>query len=132
MSKAENSFISSTFWSDRIGPSAALKTLEIMEKERSWIKLKKLGNYFKKNFKIILNKHSISGDIIGTGSLIQFKINKLDDNALKKLFASEMLKKNFLASNVIYLSTAHTKSLLNKYLKAIDEVFSKLKINNKI
>ena len=132
MSKAENSFISSTFWSDRIGPSAALKTLEIMEKERSWIKLKKLGNYFKKNFKIILNKHSISGDIIGTGSLLQFKINKLDDNALKKLFASEMLKKNFLASNVIYLSTAHTKSLLNKYLKAIDEVFSKLKINNKI
>ena len=43
MNKAKNSFISSTFWSDRIGPAAAIKTLEIMEKERSWVKLKKVS-----------------------------------------------------------------------------------------
>ena len=53
MNKAQNSFISSTFWSDRIGPSAALKTLEIMSEEKTWIKLK-IRIYFKKNFKIIL------------------------------------------------------------------------------
>ena len=32
MESAENSFISSTFWSDRIGPAAALKTLDVMKK----------------------------------------------------------------------------------------------------
>ena len=35
MNKAKNSFMSSTFWSERIGPVAALKTLEIMEREKS-------------------------------------------------------------------------------------------------
>ncbi len=132
MNKAANSFISSTFWSDRIGPAAALKTLEIMKKERSWIKLKSLGDFFKKNFKLILNKHSISGDIIGTGSLLKFKIGKLNDNLLKKFFANEMLKKGMLASNVIYLSTAHTEILLKKYLSAIDKAVYKVKIMKKI
>ena len=131
MNKAANSFISSTFWSDRIGPAAALKTLEIMKKERSWIKLKSLGDFFKKNFKLILNKHSISGDIIGTGSLLKFKIGKLNDNMLKKFFANEMVKKGMLASNVIYISTAHTDILLKKYLSAIDKAIYKVKIMKK-
>jgi len=127
MSKAKNSFISSTFWSDRVGPAAALKTLDVMKKERSWIKLKELADFFKKSFKLILKKHSIDGDIIGSGSLLQFKINKLNDGLLKKIFVSEMLKKRMLSSNVIYLSTAHSKTLLKKYLNAIDETFYKLK-----
>ena len=132
MNKAQNSFISSTFWSDRIGPSAALKTLEIMSEEKTWIKLKNLGIHFRKNFKLILKKHSISGDILGTGSLLKFYIDGINDDLLKKYFANEMLNKGMLASNVIYLSTAHNKTLLNKYLIAIDETLLKLKRLNKI
>ena len=132
MNKAQNSFISSTFWSDRIGPSAALKTLEIMSEEKTWIKLKNLGIHFRKNFKLILKKHSISGDILGTGSLLKFYIDGINDDLLKKYFANEMLSKGMLASNVIYLSTAHNKTLLNKYLIAIDETLFKLKKLKKI
>ena len=33
MEAAQSSFISSTFWTERIGPTAGLKTLEIMEKQ---------------------------------------------------------------------------------------------------
>ena len=36
MESAQNTFISSTFWTERIGPAAALKTLEVMERESSW------------------------------------------------------------------------------------------------
>ena len=42
MNKAKNSFISSTFWSDRIGPAAALKTLEIMKEEKIMGETKKI------------------------------------------------------------------------------------------
>ncbi len=126
MQKAKNSFISSTFWSDRIGPSAALKTLEIMEKERSWLKLIKLGKFFKKKFKLILSKYNIDGNIIGNGSLLQIKLNKVSDTDLKKYLSSEMLKNNILASNVIYLSIAHTEKLLEKYFVYLDKVFFKL------
>ena len=132
MESAENSFISSTFWSDRIGPAAALKTLDVMKKERSWLKLKNLGSFFKKNFRSVLNKHKISGEIIGTGSLLKFVIHNLDDNSLKKFFATEMLKERILASNVIYLSTAHTKTLLKKYFTSMDKVLFKLKQMKKI
>lgn len=126
MNKAANSFISSTFWSDRIGPAAALKTLEIMKKEQSWVRLKSLGMFFKNKFRSILYKHNIIGDVIGNGSLLQFKLSKIDDVDLKKYLASEMLKKNILASNVIYLSTAHSEKLLDKYFYQLDKILFKL------
>ena len=37
MKSAQSTFISSTFWTERIGPTAALKTLEVMEREKSWL-----------------------------------------------------------------------------------------------
>ena len=33
MEAAQSTFISSTFWTERIGPAAALKTLEVMERD---------------------------------------------------------------------------------------------------
>ena len=36
MNMKEKTFMSSTFWTERAGPVAALKTLEIMEKTQSW------------------------------------------------------------------------------------------------
>ena len=36
MNVAQETFISSTFWTERIGPTAALKTLDIMEQTKSW------------------------------------------------------------------------------------------------
>ena len=43
MEAAQTSFISSTFWTERIGPSAALKTLEVMKREKSWEKITKIS-----------------------------------------------------------------------------------------
>ena len=36
MEEAQKSFISSTFWTERVGATAALKTLEIMERDKTW------------------------------------------------------------------------------------------------
>jgi glutamate-1-semialdehyde aminotransferase len=48
-----------------------------------------------------------------------------ENNALmiKTIFTQEMLKKGFLASNIIYVSYAHTKDIVDIYLKEADEVF---------
>ena len=48
MESIKNTFISSTFWTERIGPTAALKTLEVMEKKQSWKYITNLGKYIKK------------------------------------------------------------------------------------
>ena len=54
----------------------------------------------------------------------------MDDHSLKKFLSNEMLKKNMLASNVIYLSLAHKKNLLEKYFKELNKVFTKMKYYN--
>ena len=51
MQSAQSTFISSTFWTERIGPTAALKTLEIMNKNLTWIDISKKGKYMKKKLK---------------------------------------------------------------------------------
>ena len=38
-----------------------------------------------------------------------------------------MLKKGFLASNVVYVSTSHNEKILDSYFSALDEVFSLIK-----
>ena len=51
MQSSKNSFISSTFWSERVGYVAALETLKQMEKTKSWKTISRLGNYFRKKIK---------------------------------------------------------------------------------
>ena len=47
-----------------------------------------------------------------------------------------MLKKNFLATNLIYISYSHNKFMIDRYLKAVEWTFKKisgsLKNNKKI
>ena len=53
MNCAQDSFISSTFWTERIGPAAALKTLEVMKEIRSWEILPKVGEEISSSWKNI-------------------------------------------------------------------------------
>ena len=60
MKFADRTFMSSTFWTERIGPTAGLKTLEVMEKKKSWLYISKTGKYIKEGWKKISYKHSIN------------------------------------------------------------------------
>ena len=51
MEMSEDTFISSTFWSDRIGPVAALATLKEMQRTKSWNIISKKGLLIKKKIK---------------------------------------------------------------------------------
>ena len=70
-------------------------------------------------------KNNIDIEIYGLKSIPQFKFLK-NNNLLKTFVTSEMLKKNYLASNVVYVSISHTKKIINKYLNDLDKVFFKI------
>ncbi len=127
MSCAEQTFLSSTFWSERSGPSAALKTLEIMEKTKSWKLITKKGNYIRKNWKRIAKKYNIKLKISGLPSLSTFNFVSKNNNAYKTLISQEMLKYGFLASNSLYLSTFHSKKIMDSYLFYLEKVFKMIK-----
>ena len=56
----------------------------------------------------------------------KFKFIHKDSNYLKTVLSYEMLKRGFLASTAIYLSTAHTDKIIKKYLENLDGVFKKI------
>ena len=125
MDSASKSFISSTFWTERIGPVAALKTLEIMEKVRSWDKITDIGKNFIKIWKKISKKNNLNIKIEGIPSLAKFFFEK-DHLVLKTLLTQEFLKYNILGTNSIYACTSHDEEALKKYEYFLDKIFYKI------
>ena len=127
MEFAKKSFISSTFWSERIGPTAALKTLSEMEKIKSWKIITKKGKKIKRNWIKISNENKVPIEILGIDALPKFNIVSKNNLEYKTLITQEMLKKGFLASNTIYVSTVHDERYLNNYFDILNEIFKKIK-----
>jgi len=123
MEAAQKTFISSTFWTERIGPTAALKTLEVMERENSWDIITNKGNQMRSGWTKIADNNSIQMNIAGIPSLSTYSF--VSDNALKykTLVTQEMLKKGFLASTNFYASIAHNDLYFDSYFEALDPIF---------
>jgi len=126
MEAGDNSFISSTFWTERIGPTAALKTLHVMKKLKSWEYITQQGKKIKEEWKKISHRTGLEIKISGLDSNSSFVFNDKLNNFYKTFITSEMLKKGFLASNSISLSMAHNDKIVNKYLKNLSLIFEKI------
>jgi glutamate-1-semialdehyde 2,1-aminomutase len=126
MDSSQSSFISSTFWSERVGFVAALKTLEIMKKTKSWEKITKKGNFIKSQWKILAKKNNIKIEIQGISAICSFKVISKYSNHYNTYITQEMLSKGFLANNSVYVSTAHTETIIKKYLKVMDVCFANI------
>lgn len=123
MKKAGQSFISSTFWSERSGPTAALETIKFMEKYKTWITLKKQGKKVKFIWNKIAKKNNLKIKIFGTDSICSFTFEGKDNNYFKSLLTYQMLNLGFLASNSVMISICHNDNILRKYEKALDKTF---------
>lgn len=127
MEAAQSTFISSTFWTERIGPSAAVKTLEVMEKKKSWNIITKKGKQTKKRWTGLAKKHDLSINITGIDAMPVFSITSKNWLKYKTYITQEMLKHGFLATNTIYFSTVHTDKILDEYFDILNEIFLKIK-----
>jgi len=123
MQEAQSTFISSTFWTERIGSSAALKTLEIMKREKSWEKITQIGNKVSEIWKKLGQKYKLPISVFGIPALIQLKFNSKFNLEYKTLITQEMLKKGYLAANSVYICTEHNEDVLEGYEIALDKVF---------
>lgn len=128
MEAAQKTFISSTFWTERIGPTAGLKTLEVMENLKSWDIITEKGNLITKKWREIANSNSVPILTSGLPALTSF-IFDTTKNSLeyKTLLTQEMLKKGYLATTSFYVSTEHSDDILNKYFEDLNQVFSLIK-----
>ena len=122
MEHANESFISSTFWTERIGPTAGLKTIDVMKSIKSWQKINKVGAKIKKNWEQLFKHYNLKVNINGIPSLLNFIFESKNHQAYKTLISQEMLKKNFLATNTVYPCTKHSDSIIDSYFDNLEKV----------
>jgi glutamate-1-semialdehyde aminotransferase len=127
MEAAQTSFISSTFWTERIGPTAALATLKVMEEIKSWEIITSIGKKIQDGWKSLASLHGLEINIAGIPSLSTYSFTSENGLAYKTLIAQEMLKKNILASTNFYASIAHEDNYIQKYFSELDKVYAMIR-----
>ncbi len=130
MLAAKNTFISSTYWTDRIGFQAALKTIEEMERLKPWKKIITYGKFVKKKWKNIFEKYNLKVKIFGLDTMPSF-LFLYKHNLYRQYFTDEMLKKGYLATNSFYISVPHSLKSIKEYLINFEKVIEKISINYK-
>ncbi|MBT4669089.1 MAG: aminotransferase class III-fold pyridoxal phosphate-dependent enzyme, partial [Candidatus Ruthia sp.] len=120
MQAAQQTFISSTFWTERIGPTAALKTLEVMEREKSWDTITQIGGGISKQWKNLANKYDLNITTWGLPALSGFTFDSPNSLSYKTLITQEMLKKGYLAANSVYACTEHKQEIVDGYFAELD------------
>jgi glutamate-1-semialdehyde 2,1-aminomutase len=124
MEAAQSTFISSTFWSERIGSVAGLKTLEIMEREISWEQITETGRDIGKRWVTLADKNNLPIGLGGLSSLIRFSIPVENWLKYKTFITQEMLKKGFLSANSVFVCTDHTSAIIDEYFEHLDPIFT--------
>ena len=128
MQASQATFISSTFFSERLGFVAAIATLDIMESIKSWKIISNKGKAFKKRLKLVANKHNLKIDISGMDALVCYNIDTSEKLAAKTFITQEMLKKGFLSGNLFYPSIEHSDNDFDDFFSSYDKTLEKLKL----
>ena len=123
MEAAQSTFISSTFWTERIGSVAALATLEEMERQNSWEVITKKGAAIKKRWNELATACGLSINVFGLDALAIFVIDSPEFLAYKTYITQEMLKKGILAGNSIYVATTHSTADIDRYFEEIEPIW---------
>lgn len=125
MEYAQDAFITSTAWTERVGPAAALAMINKFVKVDASTKMLAIAESVWQVWQTMADKHGLEIEIGGFKPLIHF-VFKTDHAVRISYFTQEMLKRGFLASGGFYAMYAHTPELVDRYAAAVDEVFALL------
>ncbi len=123
MQAAQSTFVSSTNWTERIGPTAALATIRKFKSQPVVKHLISIGDSTKAIWKRTAEKHRLDISISGISALPVFSFNGEHRQSFNTIFTIEMLKLGFLGFRVFKPSFAHTQEVLVEYESALNEVF---------
>ena len=128
MKESSASFISSTFWSERIGYCAALETLNIMEREKSWEIITQAGTYYKKTLTKIFDNLDISYKWSGMPALIGYNLDVgYDWQSIKTVITEKLLEKKYLHGCLFYPSILHSTNEIDDFGLALESVLTEIK-----
>jgi glutamate-1-semialdehyde aminotransferase/spore coat polysaccharide biosynthesis protein SpsF (cytidylyltransferase family) len=120
MSSAQDTFISSTYWTEGIGFTAGLSTINKFVNNNVAQYIEKLGTYFQQRLKEITIKNNIKLKVYGLPCITTFIFDYENQLEIKTLFIQEMLKKGYLTTIAFYVTYSHNIAIIDKYLNEIE------------
>ena len=123
MDAAQKTFISSTYWTDRIGPVAALATIHKHRRLEVAKRLIAVGQRIQEGWREAAHQAELAIDVGGIPPLSHFNLIGNDAHATHTLFTQLMLERGFLAGRAFYSTYAHQNEHIETYLDAVKDVF---------
>ena len=126
MQSAQKTFISSTCWTERTGPAAAIATIRKHKAVDAGKHLMSIGQKVRDGWKECAGRHGLDIEIAGMYPMSHFTFKHEKHLSLKALLVQWMLERGFLASTLFYAMYAHKEEHVSLYLDAVDQVFAKI------
>ena len=123
MESAQKSFISSTMWTERVGPVAALATIRKYQSINAGEHLVAVGEKIQNGWRLKAEECGLRINVNGIPPLSHFEFEYDNSLEMKAYFVQCMLEKGFLASNLFYAMYTHQNFHVEQYLQAVSEVF---------
>ncbi len=126
MDAAQSSFISSTYWTDGIGPAAAIATIRRMQQTDVPAHLETIGRRLMDGWDRLGETHGVPAQATGLAPFAHLDFDHPQQLELQTLFTSRMLDRGYLATSISYPTLAHTEQHVDDYLDAASEVFAEI------
>lgn len=128
MDAAQGSFISSSYWTECIGPVAALATLTKHRELNLSAHLIATGERIRAGWLNAADSTGLKIEATGIPPLSGLVFDHDNPQALMTLFTQEMLARGYLAGGQVYTMLAHTDEMIDRYLDNVVDVFGQLAI----
>ncbi len=123
MQAAQSTFVSSTYWTERIGPAAALATIRKHRRENVALHLRRIGQMVRDGWRVAAARAGLPITIGGLVPMSSFAIQHKEAQAASTLFTQIMLEKGFLATKAFNTTFAHQDQVIEEYLQAAEDTF---------
>lgn len=126
MEAAQHSFVSSTFWTEGVGPAAGLACVRKMRRLDVPAHLARIGGLVMEGWERLGGSHGLPVRVGGRPEMALLSFAHPDSDALLTWMTTRMLKRGFLAGGGFNAMWAHEEAHVTAYLNALDEVFAEL------
>lgn len=126
MDAAQTSFISSTYWTEAVGPTAALATIRKLRDVNIADHTRHIGGMMRDGWKRLGARSGVPVKVTGHPALLHLSFDHEQAAALGTLLTARLLDRGFLAGSGFYPSFAHKEHHVTGYLAAVEPVFTEL------
>ena len=126
MQAAQSSFISSTFWTERVGSAAGLASLAAMKAEDAPARVNTIGEQVQQRWIEIAGSHGLQLEVGGLPAIANFTVAGYDPLLVKTFVTQRLFDHGYLGGTALYTSIAHTDEVLEPYFNVMNGIFGSL------